>query len=87
MARPTHDLCIIRRESKKGGFHNIGVGWKTDGEGIAIQLNDGVVISWRDNKDCAFYIFKKTDGENNDRQNQTDRQRRVVGGNKPSGNG
>lgn len=59
--KPTHDLCMIQRDGKKGGFQTIGAGWTTEKGDISIKLNRGVIISWRDMDDHALYIFKKTD--------------------------
>jgi len=68
---PEYDLCIIDREGGEGGFQNIGVGWSTrDGRGVALKLNKGVTLTWRDMDDHALYVFKRTERQEDDGKNQ-----------------
>ena len=50
MARPTHNLCIRRREPNAQGKHvtnKVGVGWYDPITGnMGIQLEDGVHLDW-----------------------------------------
>jgi len=55
--QPTHNLCVCERGNTNSHFTLIGVGWVNDRGSIAIKLNPGSSISWRD--DLVVYLFNR----------------------------
>jgi len=59
--KPTHFLCIKRKENKNEKFHNVGVGWENDKGQVKLKIDDGVVLSWRDMDTFTLYLFPSKD--------------------------
>jgi hypothetical protein len=59
--KPTHFLCIKRKDDKRAKFDNIGCGWINDKGQIKLKVNIGVVLSWRDLDDLTLYLFPNKD--------------------------
>jgi hypothetical protein len=61
--KPTHSLCLVRKDETGGKFHQVGAGWKNEKGAISLALNAGVTLSWRDLEEHALYVFENTEQE------------------------
>ena len=56
--KPTHNLCMKKRDEEGGKWVQIGAGWMNDRNAISVRLNMGVTLSWRDMERYSLYLFK-----------------------------
>lgn len=61
--KPTHTLCMKPRGTtpKKESWVAVGSGWEHEndtGSYIAIRLNRGVTLTWRDMEDMKLALFE-----------------------------
>ena len=62
--RPTHNLCVKRREGV-GPWIRIGAAWINDKGQFNLVLDPGASLSWRDMDDLGVMLFpnKHRDGK------------------------
>jgi hypothetical protein len=57
--RPTHRVCITRKDPERKTRTYAGVAWENENGCISIVLNPGIIVDWRDDVWINLYEIDK----------------------------